>query len=190
MDYKRSSRRSCWGALALTVVKRLLRLGRATKGWGVMRYYVLVCVGVAWVGRGRSDDTLVAPSFCGNLERSLTLPRSLRPFLLVLLARALSSTLFSQYMHSRGVCHADMSLENTLIDTDGRPYIMDFGMSLLMPIDTDGRRQDAQFTRCARRRPRLFRPRCRSCRAHRGRDENNSRPIELVNRNQRQFIVL
>lgn len=53
-------------------------------------------------------------------------------------------------MHSMGVCHADMSLENALIDRDGHPYIIDFGMSLLMPIAKDGRRQDAKLAQCAR----------------------------------------
>lgn len=46
-----------------------------------------------------------------------------------------------QYIHSRGICHHDMSLENTLIDRQLRnAFIIDFGMALAMPINVAGRR--------------------------------------------------
>ncbi|CAN0373473.1 unnamed protein product [Pylaiella littoralis] len=46
-----------------------------------------------------------------------------------------------RYIHSRGISHCDMSLENTLIDA-GREnvYIIDFGMSVAMPTDEYRRR--------------------------------------------------
>lgn len=48
----------------------------------------------------------------------------------------------AQYMHSMGICHADMSLENTLVDaTKTNAFVIDFGMSLGIPIDTCGRRR-------------------------------------------------
>lgn len=44
-------------------------------------------------------------------------------------------------MHSHGVCHADMSLENVLVDdTRSNAFIIDFGMSLLMPMNQEGLR--------------------------------------------------
>ncbi|CAN0075819.1 unnamed protein product, partial [Hapterophycus canaliculatus] len=46
-----------------------------------------------------------------------------------------------RYIHSKGVCHADMSLENTLVDAaHTKAFIIDFGMALQMPIDEFGRR--------------------------------------------------
>ncbi|CAM9300834.1 unnamed protein product [Ascophyllum nodosum] len=46
-----------------------------------------------------------------------------------------------QYSHSKGICHADMSLENALVDTaKENAFIIDYGMSLLMPIDREYRR--------------------------------------------------
>lgn len=49
----------------------------------------------------------------------------------------------SQYMHSKGICHADMSLENTLVNMERtQAFIIDFGMALQMPTDDLGRRCD------------------------------------------------
>lgn len=49
----------------------------------------------------------------------------------------------TQYIHSKGLCHADMSLENALIDARREnSYIIDFGMSVAMPSDSHGRRQE------------------------------------------------
>ncbi|CAM9474955.1 unnamed protein product [Scytosiphon promiscuus] len=46
-----------------------------------------------------------------------------------------------RYIHSKGICHADMSLENTLVNaTRTKAFIIDFGMALQMPIDEFGRR--------------------------------------------------
>ncbi|CAM9916422.1 unnamed protein product [Ascophyllum nodosum] len=46
-----------------------------------------------------------------------------------------------KYTHSKGICHADMSLENVLLDgSRENAYIIDFGMSLLMPFDDEHRR--------------------------------------------------
>lgn len=47
----------------------------------------------------------------------------------------------TQYIHSKGLGHADMSLENTVIDIRREnSYIIDFGMSVAMPSDREGRR--------------------------------------------------
>lgn len=44
-------------------------------------------------------------------------------------------------MHSKGICHADMSLENTLVNVERtQAFIIDFGMALQMPTDGHGRR--------------------------------------------------
>jgi len=46
-----------------------------------------------------------------------------------------------QYIHSKGICHADMSLENTLVNTERtEAFIIDFGMALQMPTDAHGQR--------------------------------------------------
>lgn len=51
-----------------------------------------------------------------------------------------------QYMHSKGICHADMSLENTLVNSEHtQAFIIDFGMALQMPTDGQGRRCAAAF---------------------------------------------
>ncbi|CAN0282956.1 unnamed protein product, partial [Laminaria digitata] len=45
------------------------------------------------------------------------------------------------YIHSRGICHHDMSLENTLVDLERRnAFVIDFGMALAMPTNTQGQR--------------------------------------------------
>lgn len=44
-------------------------------------------------------------------------------------------------MHERGICHADMSLENCLVDAArANAFIIDFGMCVAMPLDEHGRR--------------------------------------------------
>lgn len=54
-----------------------------------------------------------------------------------------------QYMNSQGYCHLDMSLENTLVDCDLlNVSIIDFGMSLKIPKDNEGRRQVAVLRVC------------------------------------------
>eukprot|EP00903_Cladosiphon_okamuranus_P018341 g16873.t1 len=46
-----------------------------------------------------------------------------------------------RYVHSHGLCHADMSLENALVDARREnSFIIDFGGSVAMPLDSDGRR--------------------------------------------------
>eukprot|EP00904_Undaria_pinnatifida_P005715 jgi/Undpi1/2273/HiC_scaffold_13.g05659.m1 len=46
-----------------------------------------------------------------------------------------------QYIHLQGICHHDMSLENTLIDRERRnAYVIDFGMALAMPMNSEGQR--------------------------------------------------
>ncbi|CAM9954991.1 unnamed protein product, partial [Hapterophycus canaliculatus] len=46
-----------------------------------------------------------------------------------------------QYVHSKGICHVDMSLENALVDSAREnAFIIDFGMSIAMPSDSEGRR--------------------------------------------------
>ncbi|CAM9796444.1 unnamed protein product [Ectocarpus sp. 4 AP-2014] len=47
----------------------------------------------------------------------------------------------TRYVHSKGICHADMSLENTLVNSaHTESFIIDFGMALQMPIDEAGQR--------------------------------------------------
>ncbi|CAM9856838.1 unnamed protein product [Ectocarpus sp. 13 AM-2016] len=42
----------------------------------------------------------------------------------------------TRYVHSKGICHADMSLENTLVNSaHTEAFIIDFGMALQMPTD-------------------------------------------------------
>jgi len=46
-----------------------------------------------------------------------------------------------QYILSNGVHHADLSLENILMNEDHtEAFIMDFGMALQLPTDVRGRR--------------------------------------------------
>jgi len=64
-------------------------------------------------------------------------------------ARGLFSQLLSGVAHLRsmGVCHRDLSLENVLILSDGECKIIDFGMSLLLPVNPENgfiRRMPAQ----------------------------------------------
>ncbi|CAM9477046.1 unnamed protein product [Ectocarpus fasciculatus] len=47
----------------------------------------------------------------------------------------------TRYMHTKWVCHADMSLENTVVNlAHTEAFIIDFGMALQMPADEAGRR--------------------------------------------------
>ncbi|CAN0407489.1 unnamed protein product [Ascophyllum nodosum] len=60
-----------------------------------------------------------------------------------------------QHMHSKGICHARMCLENVLFDESRQnAYIINFGWSFLMPVDDehrrlksvpDGRRAEASY---------------------------------------------
>lgn len=43
-------------------------------------------------------------------------------------------------LHRAGICHRDISLENFLTTKDGRLLVIDFGMSLRIPLDTGGDR--------------------------------------------------
>ncbi|CAM9514750.1 unnamed protein product [Scytosiphon promiscuus] len=66
-----------------------------------------------------------------------------------------------RYVHSRGISHVDMSLENAMIDS-GREnaFIIDFGMSVAMPTDREGRRMmcvpDARSTKLSYCAPEVF----------------------------------
>ncbi|CAM9300761.1 unnamed protein product [Ascophyllum nodosum] len=64
-----------------------------------------------------------------------------------------------QYTHSRGICHADMSLENALVDMRREnAYIIDYGMSLLMPVVTrDGHNRRRMSIRDSRTSKRAYR---------------------------------
>ena len=39
-----------------------------------------------------------------------------------------------QYMHARGVTHRDLSLENTMLDGNDAVKLIDFGLSVEMPM--------------------------------------------------------
>ncbi|CAN0265811.1 unnamed protein product, partial [Scytosiphon promiscuus] len=46
------------------------------------------------------------------------------------------------YIHSEGICYADMSLENVVIDeVRENVFILDSGMAFQMPVGVDGQRQ-------------------------------------------------
>lgn len=42
--------------------------------------------------------------------------------------------IFIEFLHSKGVCHRDLSLENILITQEGHAIIIDFGMTLLLSL--------------------------------------------------------
>ncbi len=70
-------------------------------------------------------------ALCSSSE--FTSPVSVRP--------PLPTPCVEQHIHSMGISHADMSLENALIDAEREnAFLIDFGMSVGMPRDGNGRR--------------------------------------------------
>lgn len=43
-----------------------------------------------------------------------------------------------KFLHEKGVCHLDLSLENILINSSNNIKIIDFGLSKQLPVDCDG----------------------------------------------------
>src|SRR5688572_31815404 len=42
------------------------------------------------------------------------------------------TTLFRSYLHGRGLLHGDLSPANVRLDAEGRPVLLDFGLSVSM----------------------------------------------------------
>jgi len=45
-----------------------------------------------------------------------------------------------EILHTAGVCHRDLSLENTMVNDQGRVTLIDFGMALRIPYNAGGQR--------------------------------------------------
>jgi 5'-AMP-activated protein kinase catalytic alpha subunit len=43
-----------------------------------------------------------------------------------------------QYLHAKGVCHRDLSLENTMVTRAGEPKVIDMGLVAEMPLPAGG----------------------------------------------------
>lgn len=56
------------------------------------------------------------------------------------------------YLQSRGVAHRDMSLENIMFDSNGRCFIIDFGMCLRLPVEPTENEQFMEILRKKRAR--------------------------------------
>lgn len=54
---------------------------------------------------------------------------------------SLAAASSKQYIHSKGICYADLSLENVILDeAQENAFVLSSGISFQMPVDAKGQR--------------------------------------------------